>query len=214
VAERGIFIALEGPEGAGKSTQVRRLATWLRAGGVEPVVTREPGGTELAEAVRRVLLEADAVPARSELLLMLAARASLVDGVIRPALAAGRVVVTDRFHLSTLAYQGYGRGLALAEVADLNRFATGGLEPDVTILLDLEPEVGAARQVAAGRAQDRIERAGPDFHRRVAGAYRLLATDDERVERVDGAGSEEAVHEAVVTLLARRFPETFSGGKG
>jgi dTMP kinase len=193
---------------------VGRLERWLRERGHDPLITREPGGTELGEEVRRVLLGMDEVPAMSELLLMLAARAALVEGVVRPALAAGRVVVTDRFHLSTLAYQAYGRGLPLPEVEAMNRVATGGLEPDVTILLDLDAATGATRQAGRGRGPDRIERAGADFHRRVAEAYRLLARDEERVERVDGAAPEAAVHEAVIALLTRRFPETFSAATG
>jgi dTMP kinase len=211
---RGVFIALEGPEGAGKSTQVRLLADWLRARGLDPLVTREPGGTPVAEAVRQVLLGGEVVEPRPELLLMLAARASLVAGVIRPALEVGRVVVTDRFHLSTLAYQGYGRGLPLGEVEVLNRFATEGLEPDLTVLLDVDPALGEARRSDAGRGPDRIEAAGAAFHRRVAEAYRLLAGEVERVERVDGSASVEVVHGAVVSLLARFFPETFSDGAG
>ncbi len=206
---RGIFVAFEGPEGAGKSTQVRRLEAWLRGAGQEPLLTREPGGTAVAEDVRRILLESDSLSPRTELLLMLASRATLVETVIRPALAGGRIVVTDRFHLSTLAYQGHGRGLPLAEVAAMNRFATGGLEPDLTILLDVAPDVGASRKAAAGQGPDRIERAGEEFHRAVAEAYRLLARDDERIERVDAGGSPEEVHAAVVGLLRERFPETF-----
>jgi dTMP kinase len=210
----GLFVALEGPEGSGKTTQVRLLAAWLRGRGREPVVTREPGGTAVGEEVRRILLHREEVPPMSELLLILAARAALVEEVIRPALEAGGVVITDRFHVSTLAYQAYGRRLPLAEVEAVNRFATGGLEPDLTILLDVDASVGAARQAAAGRGPDRIERAGSEFHGRVAEAYRLLAESRERVERVDGSASEAAVHEAVVALLARRFPETFSGPMG
>jgi dTMP kinase len=211
---RGVFLAFEGPEGAGKSTQVRRLEAWLREQGRDPLVTREPGGTALAEAVRRILLESDDVEPRTELLLMLAARSALVASVIGPALEAGRIVVTDRFHLSTLAYQGYGRALPFEEVARMNAFATGGLEPDLTILLDVDPETGAARHAAAGSGKDRIERAGESFHRRVAEAYRLLAAESERVEWVDGSASPDAVHEGVVALLRRRFPETFVGGAG
>lgn len=209
-----ILIALEGPEGAGKSTQVRLLEAWLRERGHDPLVTREPGGTVVAEAVRDILLGAGEVSAETELLLMLAARSSLVASVIRPALAAGRVVLTDRFHLSTLAYQGYGRELPLDEVRAMNRFATGGLEPDLSIVLDIDPSAGAARHAAAGRGQDRIERAGTAFHVRVAEAYRLLALEDERVELVAGAGSTAAVHDAIVAVLVERFPETFSGGAG
>jgi dTMP kinase len=212
--KRGVFIALEGPEGAGKSTQVRLLEAWLRARGHEPLLTREPGGTEVAEAVRRILLDSDDLPAATELLLMLAARSALVAEVIEPALAQGRVVVTDRFHLSTLAYQGYGRELPLPEVEAMNRFATAGLEPDVTILLDVDPAAGAARKADGPRGPDRIERAGATFHRRVAEAYRLLAVERERVERVAGEAPPQSVHEAILSILARRFPETFFPAKG
>lgn len=210
----GLFIALEGPEGAGKSTQTRLLADWLRGRGLDPVVTREPGGTPVAEDVRRVLLETDALSAETELLLMLAARSSLVAEVIGPALEAGRVVLTDRFSLSTLAYQGYGRGLPLDEVERMNRFATGGLAPDLTIVLDVDPSTGSARKAGTGSGPDRIERAGDPFHGRVAEAYRLLAREDDGVERVDGDGSSDEVHEAVVAVLGRRFPETFGKSAG
>ena len=202
-----LFLALEGPEGAGKSTQTRLLAEWLTARGREPVVTREPGGTAVAEEARRILLESEEVAPTTELLLMLAARSSLVTEVIRPALAEGRVVLTDRFSLSTLAYQAYGRGLPLEEVERMDRFATGGLEPDLTIVLDVPVSTSAARK-AAGEA-DRIERAGDAFHGRVAEAYRLLAGSSERIERLDGSATESAVHEAVLSLLTARFPETF-----
>ncbi len=204
-----MFLAFEGPEGAGKSTQVRRLEAWLRDSGHDPLLTREPGGTAVAEDVRRILLESESLSPRTELLLMLASRATLVETVIRPALDAGRIVVTDRFHLSTLAYQGHGRGLPLPDVEAMNRFATGGLEPDLTLLLDVPPDVGASRKARAGQGPDRIERAGDDFHRVVAEAYRLLARDDERIERVDASGSPDAVHGAIVGLLRERFPETF-----
>lgn len=214
MAVSGIFIAFEGPEGAGKSTQVRLLAEALRQGGQDPLLTREPGGTTVAEDVRRILLESESLSARTELLLMLASRATLVESVIRPALAEGRVVVTDRFHLSTLAYQGHGRGLPLDEVKAMNRFSTGGLEPDLTILLDVDPAIGVSRKAAAGAGADRIERAGKSFHRTVARAYRLLAQEDERVERLDARGTAEAVNAAVVRLLAERFPETFDSLPG
>lgn len=205
--EVGLFIALEGVEGAGKSTQVRLLEEWLRGRGVEAVVTREPGGTTVGEEARRILLESERVAAETELLLMLAARSALVTEVIRPALDSGRVVITDRFDLSTMAYQAYGRGLVKAEVEAMNRFATGGLTPDVTVLLDVEPEVGSRRRGGAGR--DRIERAGEAFHRRVAEAYRLLAEGEDRIARVDGSDAPAAVHDRVLAVLGARFPETF-----
>ena len=211
---RGVFIAVEGPEGAGKSTQVRLLERWLRGRGHDPLVTREPGGTPVAEEVRRILLDSDRLSARTELLLMLASRSTLVEEVIRPALGAGRVVITDRFHLSTLAYQGYGRALPLDEVVGMNRFATGGLEPDVTVLLDVEPEVGASRRTDRGSGPDRIERAGEAFHRRVLAAYRELAAGDERVVRLDASPPAAEIHGAIVRVLRARFGETFGGSEG
>lgn len=206
---KGIFIALEGTEGAGKTTQVRMLSDWLRDRGHDPLVTREPGGTPVAEDVRRILLDSDALSARTELLLMLASRSTLVEEVIRPALVEGRVVVTDRFHLSTLAYQGHGRELSLPEVEAMNRFATDGLEPDLTVLLDVDLETGAARKAGVGAGPDRIERAGDAFHRRVAEAYRRLADRDGRIARLDAALSPDEVHAAVIRLVCERFPETF-----
>ena len=210
----GVFIALEGPEGAGKSTQVQMLREWLERQGRDPLVTREPGGTPVAEEVRRVLLESDRLSARTELLLMLASRSALVDALVRPALEAGRVVVTDRFHLSTLAYQGYGRELPLEDVARMNRFATDGLEPDLTVLLDVEPEIGAARRTGRGEGPDRIERAGDAFHRRVLDAYRELAAGDPRIERLDAAPPAGEVHERIVGLILDRFGETFGVREG
>ncbi|MFO7892542.1 MAG: dTMP kinase [Longimicrobiales bacterium] len=211
---RGVFLAIEGPEGAGKSTQVSLLERWLADRGHEPLVTREPGGTPVAEEVRRILLDSDRLSARTELLLMLASRSALVEERIRPALEAGRVVVTDRFHLSTLAYQGYGRALPFDDVVRMNRFATDGLEPDLTVLLDVEPDVGAARRTARVAGPDRIERAGDEFHRRVLGAYRELAERDARVERLDATPAAEVVHRGIVALLQDRFGETFGAGMG
>ena len=155
---RGLFLVLEGVEGAGKSTQARRLAGWCDAAGIAAHLTREPGGTVLGEQIRQLLLDGGEIPPRSELLLMLAARAALVDEVIRPALAAERVVIADRYELSTLAYQGYGRDLAMREIRALNEFATGGIHPDLTILLDLPSTEGRERKEAASAGVDRIER--------------------------------------------------------
>jgi dTMP kinase len=213
VTSRGPFVVLEGVEGAGKTTQARLLANWLGEQGFEVVSTREPGGTAVGEAVRAVLLdraELD-IPAETELLLMLAARTAFVRQVVRPALARGAAVVADRFSLSTLAYQGYGRGLDLAEVRRLDAFARGGLEPDVTVLLDLAPEEGVRRQRVAGKGRDRMERAGEDFHARVSAGYRELAAGgDARVHAVDALGTPDAVHarvrEALRAALAGTFP--------
>lgn len=169
----GRFIVVEGPEGAGKSSLTRALAARLRADGQEVVTVREPGGTPVAEAARRVVLKfPHAMAPAAELFLFLAARADLVDRVIRPALAAGHVVVADRFDLSTMAYQVAGGGLPYEEVRQAIRLATGGLVPDVTLVLDIPVTVGRERQRAARKPQDRIERQNDAYHRRVLEAYR------------------------------------------
>lgn len=210
---RGVFLVFEGVEGAGKSTQVELLVEWLSAHDVAHEPVREPGGTPLGEEVRRLLLEADEVPARAELLLMLAARAALVEQRIAPALTAGKVVIADRFELSTLAYQGSGRELGVDVVAGLNRIATSDLRPDLTVYLDVPVSVGRARR-AAWEEGDRIERAGRAFHERVAGAYALLADGHTDIERVDATAPAASVHEAVLRLLRTRFPETFARATG
>lgn len=172
MAARGLFIVVEGPEGSGKSTLVRGLAARMEAAGRTPVAVREPGGTSLAEAVRAALLEADhAVAPVAELFLFLAARADLTAHVLRPALEAGRVVLADRFTLSTEVYQVVGRGLDPALVSAGNAAATGGLRPDLTLVLDLPPGVGLERQQAAGKALDRIDREAAGFHDRICRAY-------------------------------------------
>lgn len=209
----GLFLAFEGVEGSGKTTQVRLLAEHLRAAGADVVVAREPGSTPLGERVRETVLGDVGleVPARSELFLMLAARAAFVEQVVRPAVAAGRVVVADRFELSTLAYQGAGRGLPLDEVAACNRFATGGIRPDATVLLDLDPAEGMRRQRAEGKLPDRLEREEAEFHRRVGEGYRALAGRVEGIVRVDARGSVEEVRLRVLEALAGRLPGTVFG---
>ena len=171
----GLFVTFEGGEGTGKSTQIERLAVRLRAGGIDPLITREPGGTPVGEAIRAVLLDPAHRPgATAEAFLMEAARAELVAGVIRPALEAGRVVLCDRYDDSTLAYQGGGRGLDLTLLAEWNRAATGGLKPHLTLLFDLDPGVGLDRRSSAGGA-NRLDQEPADFHRRVRTFYLTLA---------------------------------------
>lgn len=195
----GAFIAFEGGEGSGKSTQASLLAAHLDAR-----LTREPGGTALGERLRALLLDAPGVvDDRAEALLMAAARAQHVAEVIRPALAAGRHVVTDRFTGSSLAYQGVARGLGVASVAALSAFATAGLEPDLTILLRVPAAIAARRR--HGRPPDRIEAAGDAFHRAVADAYDSLAAADPRWVAVDAGGSVEAVEAAVRAAVADRL---------
>lgn len=169
----GVFIVIEGPEGAGKSTLVRWLAARLQAEHRAVLAVREPGGTPVAEAARKIALSAaEELSPAAELFLMLAARADLVERVIQPALARGDTVLADRFGLSTLAYQVAGRGLPLPEVEAALKLATGGLEPDLTLVLDVPVAVGRARQRQAGKQQDRFEREGDGFHERVREAYR------------------------------------------
>ena len=215
--EDGLFVVLEGVEGAGKTTQVDLLAGWLKELGHSVTTAREPGGTGLGEAVRGLLLERAEleVSAESELLLVLAARAAFVKDVVIPARARGDVVVADRFSLSTFAYQGYGRGIPLEAVQGLDAFARAGLEPDLTLRLDLPPEEGARRQRAAGKGSDRIEKAGEAFHQRVATGYKALAASgDHRVQIIDAAGSAEVVHGMVRNALREAFPGTFLSPTG
>jgi dTMP kinase len=160
------------------------------------------------------LLEPEEVPVRSELLLLLAARAALVAEVVEPALLQGLVVVADRYELSTLAYQGYGRQLELAEVRAINAFATGALRPDLTLFLDVPVAEGEARHAATRGGADRIEQAGRAFHERVGEAYRLLCSSEPGIARLDGTAPPAQVHEAVLRLLRARFPETFARATG
>jgi dTMP kinase len=175
----GLFVTFEGGEGTGKSTQIARLAQRLAARGPRPLVTREPGGTPLAERIRDVLLDPAVAPnPLTEALLMEAARADLVKRVIGPALAEGRVVLCDRYADSTLAYQGAGRGLDEALLAEWNRVATGGLTPDLTLLFDLDPGLGLARRGGAAEGTNRLDQEPAAFHARVRERYLALAAAD------------------------------------
>ena len=203
-------MTFEGGEGSGKSTQIEQLADFLRGEGHEVVTAREPGTTPVGEAVREVLLQTapEDLVAESELALFLAARAQLAAQIVRPALEAGKVVLLDRFGDSSVAYQGYGRGLDPARVAELNALFTRGLEPDVTVLIDVPVEASAARSRA--RAPDRIERAGTEFHRRVRDGYRELALNEpERFVVLDGTGSiatvQSAIRDVIRDALAERI---------
>lgn len=204
MAAAGRFITFEGGEGCGKSTQIRLLADRLRSAGKEVLLTREPGGTALAEKIRTLVREESDDPPNSlaETLLFLASRAQVVEGVIRPALESGTWVLCDRFADSTFAYQGYGRGLDLDELRRINSFATGGLAPDRTILLNVSPEVSAkrmrAREAATNTGADRMEKAGDDFHSRLRrGFLELAAAEPERFSVIQADGGVEEVGVAV-----------------
>lgn len=216
---RGGLIVLEGAEGVGKSTQLRRLSERLRRAGIPHRAFREPGGTVMGDEVRRVLLDpAMAITPRAEALLFMASRAQLVDSVVRPALEAGEFVVLDRFFLSTYSYQVHGRGLPHGEVSGVNAFATAGVTPDLTLLLDLPEGMGMERAARRG-GHDRMEQSGDAFHRRVTDAFRTFASADWQrahpeageIALVDARGTEDEVAERIWARIAARWPETFRG---
>lgn len=197
------WIALEGGEGCGKSTQARRLASALDA-----VLTREPGGTATGSRIRELLLDpaSSGLDPRAEALLMAADRAEHVAGVVRPALEAGQVVVSDRSAWSSLAYQGIARGLGLDDVRAISDWATAGRWPDLAVLVDVPGAVADARLRAAGRVADRLEAEGDGFHERVRDGFRsLAAAEPERWLVVDGAGSEDEVAAAILAGVRERL---------
>lgn len=208
----GLFVAFEGVEGAGKGTQIRLAQEWLEEQGADVLVTREPGGTEVGEQLRKVLLGHDTghLEPKTEALLFAASRAQLVMTVIRPALAEGKVVIADRYIDSSVAYQGWARGLGEQDVLTLNVWATQGLFPDLVILLHLEPEAGLLRSL---EEPDRIEMEGGDFHAKVADAYLRIAEEHpERFVVVDADGPPEQVHDKVVEALKHVVKEREENG--
>ncbi len=199
----GLFVTLEGPEGAGKSTNREYLAQRLRARGLDVVLTREPGGTPLAERIRELLLTPADEPMAvdTELLLVFAARAQHLAQVIRPALARGAVVLCDRFTDATYAYQGGGRGLSIQRIAQLETFVQGDLRPDLTLIFDLPVEVGLARAAARGRL-DRFEQEGMRFFESVRRAYLERArTAPSRYRIIDAGQSLDAVQQDIDVLV-------------
>lgn len=203
----GLFIAFEGVEGAGKSTHVRRLSERLDRMEIAHLFVREPGGTPAGERIRELVLDPETpVFAETELLLYLASRAEFVRRVVLPALERDELVIADRFELSSYAYQGVGRDLGLERVRDLNAFATGGLKPDGTILLSLDPEVGRGRQRGAA---DRLEREHTGFHRAVAQAYARLAESEAGVVTIRSDRPLDEVQEDIWNVLSGQWPERF-----
>ena len=196
----GVFIALEGGDGAGKSTQARLLCAWLEELGHTVVVTREPGGTIFGRTVRELVLHGDHVAPRAEALLFAADRAHHVETLIKPALGRGDVVITDRYVDSSIAYQGAGRDLGVDEIRQLNAWATGGLVPTLTVLIDLPADVGRARR---GGVHDRLESESAAFHRAVRDLFLALAkADPDRYLIVDGEVPPEQIHELVQVRVA------------
>lgn len=208
---KGYFITVEGIEGVGKSTQIERIRAAVERRGRRVVVTREPGGTPLAERLRELVLQpqGESVGPVSELLLMFAARSVHLDNKIRPALAAGAVVVCDRFTDATYAYQGTGRGLPDAQILGLEQLVQGALRPDLTLLLDASPEVGQARAQARGTpgGTDRFETERIEFFRKVRERYLERArAEPARFEIVDASAQTDDVSAAIEGVLARRLP--------
>ncbi|QSL91801.1 dTMP kinase [Ectopseudomonas toyotomiensis] len=208
----GLFITLEGPEGAGKSTNREYLAERLREQGIDVLLTREPGGTPLAERIRELLLDPSDEPmaADAELLLVFAARAQHLQQVIRPALAKGSVVLCDRFTDATYAYQGGGRGLSIERIAQLEQFVQGELRPDLTLIFDLPVEIGLARAAVRGRL-DRFEQEGRGFFEAVRQAYLQRAEQAPQRYRVLDAGQTLAQVQADIDALLPSLLEACRG---
>lgn len=204
MAARGVFITFEGGDGSGKSTQIQSVRDWFESRGREVIVTREPGGTELGTEIRRLVQNGpEDVDARTEALLYAADRAYHVATVIAPALERGAVVLGDRYIDSSLAYQGAARSLGVDEIASLSAWATRGLYPSLTFLLDLPPEVGARRRTDA---PDRMERESMDFHERVRHEYlRLADAEPDRIVVIDAVGTVDEVFSEIRGVLVERF---------
>ena len=204
MAARGVFITFEGGDGSGKSTQIQSVREWFESRGREVIVTREPGGTELGTEIRRLVQNGpEDVDARTEALLYAADRAYHVATVIGPALERGAVVLGDRYIDSSLAYQGAARSLGVDEIASLSAWATQGLYPSLTFLLDLPPEVGARRRTDA---PDRMERESMDFHERVRHQYlRLADAEPDRIVVIDAVGTVDEVFSEIRGVLVERF---------
>jgi dTMP kinase len=212
-----MLITFEGPDGSGKTTQLALLADFLAGQGYSLVRVREPGGTAIGEQIREVLHHTGnrEMHPRAEVLLYSAARAQLVEEVIRPALGEARIVLCDRFYDSTFAYQGYGHGLDSEALRQLTQFATGGLKPDLTIYIDLDAEEGLKRRQRDSRAEwNRLDALGLEFHRRVyAGYQRLIAAEPGRWVTIDGDRAVEAIQAEVRQVVMARMPSP-SGGSG
>lgn len=203
-----MFITLEGPDGSGKSLQIPMLADFLRGMGYEVLTTREPGGTNIGDQIRQVIMKLGntEMHPRTEILLFCSARAQIVEEVLRPSLARGVMVVSDRYADSTLAYQGYGHGVDLDELRRLLAFTTGGLKPDLTLLLDVDPAEGLKRRQKSGGEWNRLDAYDLAFHQRVRAGYLKMAQEEpERWQRIDASQTPEMVQSCIQKIILEKI---------
>lgn len=202
--EKGLFITFEGADGCGKSTQMKLLSEYLKEQGHDVVLTREPGGKGLGEKVREILLNYDGeVSDRCESFLFLADRAQNIDIIVNPSVNAGKIVLCDRHTDSTVAYQGYGRGLDIDKIKMLNNLATNGKKPDLTFVFDIDTETSMKR---VGKDKDRMESAGIEFHNRVREGYLKIAEQEpDRIKVIDATKSIEEIHKEIIEIIAKKF---------
>lgn len=211
---KGILITLEGPEGAGKTTILQQILPILTQVGVAILTTREPGGIRIAESIREIILapENTAIDGKTELLLFAAARRQHLNEKVRPALAEGKIVIIDRFIDSSVAYQGYARGIDVADVEMINNFATDGLLPDLTLYFDVDTEIGLSRVMSGNREVNRLDLEAKEMHQKVRAGYQAIAkANPERIVTIDASQTIEQVVSTTLSTLQSRFPEIFDG---
>lgn len=211
---KGILITLEGPEGAGKTTILQQILPILTQVGVAILTTREPGGIRIAENIREIILapENTAIDGRTELLLFAAARRQHLNEKVRPALAEGEIVIIDRFIDSSVAYQGYARGIDVADVEMINNFATDGLLPDLTLYFDVDTEIGLSRVMSGNREVNRLDLEAEEMHQKVRAGYQAIAkANPERIVTIDASQTIDQVVSTTLSTLQSRFPEIFDG---
>lgn len=211
---KGILITLEGPEGAGKTTILHQILPILTQMGVDILPTREPGGIRIAESIREIILapENTAIDGKTELLLFAAARRQHLNEKVRPALAEGKIVIIDRFIDSSVAYQGYARGIDVADVETINNFATDGLLPDLTLYFDVDTEIGLSRVMLGDREVNRLDLEAQEMHQKVRAGYQAIAkANPKRIVTIDASQAIDQVVAATLSTLQIRFPEIFDG---
>ena len=211
---KGILITLEGPEGAGKTTILHQILPILTQMGVDILTTREPGGIRIAESIREIILapENTAIDGKTELLLFAAARRQHLNEKVRPALAEGKIVIIDRFIDSSVAYQGYARGIDVADVETINNFATDGLLPDLTLYFDVDTEIGLSHVMSGDREVNRLDLEAQEMHQKVRAGYQAIAkANPKRIVTIDASQAIDQVVAATLSTLQIRFPEIFDG---